>query len=182
MAESILTPYDPYKTGSSLSYPVIIGSPYTDWRSLLVRVKVKTATELFLGAVCELADTGTAKIVEKTADKSLICFGIIPDTIENRNQLQIDNSGAAITKALFFAANSYIYVLPLIPGFIISCRLRASVAVTEVGNYLCATSTGDFRTLAAIATDVDQQAKIARVIGGDNTNGTGVQYVAAVIV
>jgi hypothetical protein len=179
---SVMTPYDPYKTGASLSYPVVIKSPFPDWRSLLVRVKVKTASELFIGAAVELADTGTAVVVEKTADKSLIVFGIIPDVIENRNQLQIDNSGAAITKALFFAANSYIYVLPLIPGFILSFRLKASTSVTEIGNYLCTTSTGDFRTLAGIATDVDQQAKIARVIGGDNTNGKGVQYVAGAVV
>jgi len=176
-----ITPYEPYRTGAALTFPVIMVSPYADWRSLLIRVKVKTASELFLGALVELADSATPGIVEKTADKSLIVAGIIPDILENRNQLQIDNSGAAITKALFFAANSYIWVLPLLPGMIISARLAASNKV-EIGNYLCSAATGDFRLLAGIATDVDQQAKIARVIGSDVVSGTGNAYVAAVIV
>jgi hypothetical protein len=157
-------------------------SPFPDWRSLLVRVKVKTASEIFLGALVELADSGTAKVVEKTADKSRIVFGIVPDCFENRNQLQIDNSGAAITKLLFFAANSYIYVMPLIPGMIVSARFTASVAAHEIGMIVCSDANGAFRRMAAVATDVEPNAAIGRLIGGDITNGTGVQYAAVVII
>lgn len=177
---STYTPYDTYKTGSSMNYPIVMKSPYDDYSSLLVRVKVKTASELFIGAFCEQADTGTIKVVEKTADKSLKVFGIVVDNLANKRQLEIDNSGAAPTKALFFAANSYIWVLPLIPGFIVSVRVAASNTIDE-GNYLCTTSSGDCRLLAGIATDVDQQAKILRAIGGIVTSGTGVQYIGAVI-
>lgn len=178
---STYTPYDVFRTGSNMSYPVVIKSPYENWTSLLVRVKVKTASELFIGALCEQADSGTKGTVEKTSDKSLKVFGIVVDSLHNLRQLEIDNSGTTATKTLFFAANSYIDILPLIPGFILSFRIAASNTIDE-GNYLCSTATGDARLLAGIATDVDQQAKIARVIGGMITSGTGVQYIAGAVV
>ena len=181
MAASALTVYNPYKSGASLSHPVVMKSPFTNWRALCVRVKVKTAFELFLGGFCELADSGTPKVVEKTADKSEKAFAIIPDILENRNQLQIDNSGIAITKLLFFNADSYIWVLPLIPGFVLSVRLKASVEVCEIGDQMCTTVDGDGRTMEQIGTDEQPIAVIGRNIGGDNTNGTGVQYVAMAV-
>lgn len=174
------TTFSPYVAGASLSYPIIKHCPYNDWRKLLIRVKVKTGSELFIGALCEQADTGTYGVVEKTADKSLKVYGIVVDNLENKRQLEKD-TGATATKTAFFAANSYIWIFPLIPGTIIEARIAASNTIDE-GNYLCATASGDFRLLAGIGTDVDQQAKIARVIGSIVTSGTGVQYISAVIV
>ena len=180
---SVKTSYAPFKTGAALTFPVVIKSPYIDWESLLVRVKVKTASELFIGAVFELADSGTPKIVEITADKSLHVYGIIVRNNANLTQLEADNTaGVKLTKELFFAANSYVWVLPLIPGFVISARLKASVSSAEVGQYVCSTADSDFRALDAIVTDVDPSAKLGRIIGADNTNGTGLQYVAVAIV
>jgi len=178
---SVNTSYPTYKTGASMSYPIVMKSPYPDYRSLIVRVKVKTASELFIGAFCEQADSGTFNIVEKTSDKSLKVYGIVLDTLANKRQLEIDNTGTTPTKLLFFAANSYVDILPLIPGFILSVRIAASNTIDE-GNYVCSTATGDGRLLAGIATDVDQQAKIGRVIGNMDTSGTGVQYIAMVVV
>lgn len=178
---STTTHYDNYRTGAELTSPVVIKAPYVDWMSLLIRVKVKTASELTIGSLCEQADTGTKGIVEKTSDKSLKVFGIVIDNLANLKQLEIDNSGTTATKVLYFAANSYIWILPLIPGFILSFRVAASNTIDE-GNYLCATASGDTRLLAGIATDVDQQAKIARVIGGIVTSGTGTQYIAGAVV
>jgi len=178
---STYVPYDVYRTGSSMSYPVVIKSPYADYSSLLVRVKVKTASELFIGALCEQADSGTKGIVEKTSDKSLKVFGIVVDNLSNIKQLEKDNSGTTATKALFFAANSYIWVLPLISGFILSFRVPASSTIDE-GNTLCSNATGEARLMAAIATDVDPAARIARVVGGIVTSGNGVQYIAGVVI
>lgn len=177
---STYTPYDVYRTGGSMSYPIVMKSPYRDWHDLIIRVKVKTASELFIGAFCEQADTGTAKIVEKTSDKSLKVFGIVLDTVANKKQLSIDNSGAAPTKLLFFAANSYIDILPLISGFILSVRFPASTTLDE-GNKVCSNATGEGRLMAAIATDVDPAALIGRAIGGIITSGTGVQYCAVAV-
>lgn len=179
---SVLTSYPSYKTGSSMAYPIVMNSPYADYSSLIIRVKVKTASELFIGAFCEQADSGTFGIVEKTTDKSLKVYGIVLDTLKNKAQLEKDNNGAACTKLLFFAANSYIDILPLIPGFIVSVRLKASTAAVDEGNYICSTADGDGRLMAAIATDVDPAARLGRAIGNMQTNGTGVQYIAMVIV
>ena len=177
---STIDPFETYRTGSGMNYPVVMFSPFVNWESLCVRVKVKTVSELFIGGFCEQADSGTKGIVEKTGDKSLKVFGIIPDTIHNRRQIEIDNSAAA-TKALFFAANSYIDVLPLIPGIIVSVRIAASNVIDE-GVYICSTANGDGRLMAAIATDVDPAARLGRVVSGRVTSGTGTQYIAMAIV
>jgi hypothetical protein len=179
---SVFTEYDTYRTGASLSYPIVMKSPYADWSSLIIRVKVKNASELFIGAFCEQADSGTWGVVEKTSDKSLKVLGIVLDTVANKKQLSTDNNGAAPNKTLFFAANSYIDILPLIPGFVLSVRIKASVSALDEGEYICSTADSDGRKLAAIASDVDPSARLGRNIGGMNTNGTGVQYTAMAVV
>ena len=177
---AVNTYWDTYKCGASLSYPIVKKSPYADWRSLLVRCQVKTASEIFIGALVEQADSGTHAVIEKTSDKSLKVFGIVVDTIENKAQLEID-TGAKATKTAFFAANSYVWVLPLISGFILEGRFKASVSATDEGNRVCSTADGDLRTMAAIATDVDPAASIGRALGM-KTNGTGVSYLPWVVV
>lgn len=171
-----------YKTGASMSYPIVMKSPYADWRSLLIRVQVKTAATVRIGSLVKVnaatTTKATAQYVEITGAISTDVAGIIPDVLENKRQLEIDNSGAAPTKALKFAADSYIWMLPLIPGFVLSVELVASQAIT-MGSPLHSANTGGVQLGITTAND-DVLAIKGRSMASIKT-GTGVQWIPMVV-
>jgi hypothetical protein len=169
------TAFNNYKCGDSLSYPIVIKSPYEDWKSLLIRCKVKTASEVFIGSLVQMDAAGTDIIIEKTTDACVATVGIVVDVVDNKAQLELDN-GAKATKDLYFAANSYIWVLPLIPGFIVEVRAPASMTI-DTGQLLDANAKGEVEPIAG---DVDPRTIVGKAIGCI-VSGTGTQRFAMIV-
>lgn len=118
-----------FKVDELTTTPVVLKAPYPGWEQLLVKGQVNTDSDVKIRSLVEMIQTAGTDVdrydITATTDESKTIFGIVPDTVANRKQLEIDNSGVAWTYALTFAADSYVEVLPLIPGFVLSVNMTA---------------------------------------------------------
>jgi len=129
MVDADVMYYPEWQGSSGMETPVIqfCPGPVT---AITLKMKVKTASELTIGTLGECIQTaddyGDLEDITMCTVDSVVGMFIVLDTVDNIKQLKIDNSVYAHTKALFFAAGSYIDVAILLPGMIIECILFAA--------------------------------------------------------
>lgn len=169
-----------YKTGSATTFPCVMFSPYEDWSKLCVRVKCVAGATIGIGSLVYMATAGTVGTVTIGANESVQIAGYIPDTLFNRRLIEEQNGASwAKFETYQFDANTYIDMLPLIPGFILSMCVAAS-NVLQPGSHVAPAASGFIKLLDVSAND-EPACDLGRVVGVDNTSGTGTQYVAVAV-
>lgn len=155
-----------WKTGSGLTYPVIIDGPYYK-----VSATPVAAATIYIGAGVFFT-AGVVTTVTITTGGSLI-MGVVMNTQHNRAMLaKNQTSGTTLTKDLFFGTSYAIDIAIPLPGCIVSMKLKASMGANlEIGTGL----TTD--VLGGLMDQENTEICVARSLVTYNT-GTGVVWIA----
>jgi len=129
---------------SGMQTPVIQFCP-CPVQDITLKLQVKTASELFIGAIAALVQANDSYVdldeLTMAGDETATALFIVLDTPDNIAQLKEDNDVYAATKALFFAAGSMIGVAILIPGLIVEVVLVSAedaIALPGIMTYTAA--------------------------------------------
>jgi hypothetical protein len=160
-----LTQRAEFKTGSTLSYPVIIKGR-EGYQYHLIRINITTTGQACIGHLMTF-DANSVTAADYAADGEEATM-VLVDSPFNLAQLQRANAGSALSKALTFNTG-YLNAdaALLMPGCIVSLLIEASCAL-EVGNRVEAGGVG--------AVQVFANGPVLCTSLVYNTSGTGTDY------
>ena len=161
------------KTGSSLSYPVVMGG--IDWTMFVDSVTVKDDDEIAIGDIIILDANREA---DATGDEGVTVCAIVLDTTDNKAILE--GHGLTVSKTAQFKDGDQIDILYLAPGLILSMKVVASDSALAIGSKVCASATAGQIKLLDVSANDEPAARIGISLA-INTNGTGVAYVPVLI-
>ena len=123
-----LTQMGPYRTGDGMQWPIVIkGRKGVDYD--VHRVKVQTSSHLCIGLIADFRAGYVDEVDYAAHGTNGLMAGIVIDSAWNKKRLQMSNSGAECTKALFFTAGDMIEIAMPRPGCIISVLATTNEAL-----------------------------------------------------
>jgi len=175
---SVYTYLPGFKTGSALSYPVVMKTGGLNVDDFIIQMEVKDSTELAIGDICMVATTTIT--IDATGAKDFGAIFVVLDT--PRNKAILESHGLTVSKAVQFTTGDKIDVLILVPGMVLSLKYNDAAADLDIGDKIRADSAGQVTKLAAIATDADPQCTIGVTLTAvDYTDEATDGYIAVLI-
>ena len=165
MAHSI-THRTEWKTGSGLTYPVIIDGPHYKISAIPA-----AAATIYIGAGVYFTAAAVTTVTVSTAGS--LVMGVVMNTQHNRAMLaKNQTSGTTLTKDLFFGTSYAIDIAIPLPGCIVSMKLKTSMGGNlEIGTGLAPD------VLGGVMDQANTELCLGRSLVTYNT-GTGVVWIA----
>lgn len=148
-------------TGAGLGYPIVMKAGGLNVDDFKTQLTITSGTStIFLGGLV-MVKTGT---LEADIPVAKDFTGLAVVLMTNHNKAILELAGVTVAKGAAFPDDDLVIdVLLLVPGMILSLR-HDSVAALDIGDDVRMAADGDCAALAAIATDVDQRAKIGMAL------------------